>query len=69
MHLLLPGCVPRETEDFCYDSDILFMATPLVETNSQTDPGLEVFPFCPSKGFFGMFTTGWFSACEQEKYA
>lgn len=51
VHLLPAACVPRETVDFCCDSDILFMATALVETNRQIDPGLEVFPLCPSKGF------------------
>lgn len=51
MHLLLVGCVPRETVDFCCESDVLFMATTLVDTNRQIDPGLEVFPLCPSKGF------------------
>lgn len=49
VHLLLAGCVPRETVDFCCDSDVLFMATTLVETNGQT--ALELFPLCPSKGF------------------
>lgn len=51
VHLLLVGCVPRETVDFCCESDILFMATTLVETNRQIDRGLEMFPLCPSKGF------------------
>lgn len=43
--------VSPERLDFCCDSDILFMATTLVETNRQIDRGLEMFPLCPSKGF------------------
>lgn len=55
VHLLLAGSVPQETVGFCCDSDVLFMATTLVETNRQTDPALEVFPLCPSKGFLECF--------------
>lgn len=38
--------------------------------DQQSDwPRLRSVSSLPIKGFFGMFTTSWFSACEREKYA